>query len=117
VPAPPLPAPSSSGRDPARVRADLGVPDGTALLLTVARLAPQKGLDVLAEALGDVAARRPDLPLLAVVAGEGPLEEQLQRSVECGTPLRLLGARRDVADLLAAADLVVVPSRWEGQPA
>ena len=112
VPAPPLPAPSSSGRDPAGVRADLGVPDGTALLLTVARLAPQKGLDVLAEALRDVVARCPDLPLLAVVAGEGPLEEQLQRSVECGAPLRLLGTRRDVADLLAAADLVVVPSRW-----
>jgi glycosyltransferase involved in cell wall biosynthesis len=31
-------------------------------------------------------------------------------------PVRLLGRRTDVADLLAAADLVVVPSRWEGQP-
>jgi glycosyltransferase involved in cell wall biosynthesis len=113
VPAPPLPAPSA---DPARVRASLGVPDGTALLLTVARLAPQKGLDVLAEAVRTVAGRRPDLPLLAAVAGDGPLDEQLRRAGEAGAPLRLLGARRDVADLLAAADLVVVPSRWEGQP-
>ncbi len=31
-------------------------------------------------------------------------------------PLRLLGVRRDVPDLLGAADVVVVPSRWEGQP-
>jgi glycosyltransferase involved in cell wall biosynthesis len=116
VPAPPLPAPFSNGVDPALVRADLGVPDGTALLLTVARLAPQKGLDVLAEAVRAVAARRPDLPLLAAVAGEGPLDEQLRRSVESGVPLCLLGVRRDVADLLATADLVVVPSRWEGQP-
>jgi glycosyltransferase involved in cell wall biosynthesis len=113
VPAPPLPAPSA---DPARVRAGLGVPDGTALLLTAARLAPQKGLDVLAEAVGIVARRRPDLPLLAAVAGEGPLAEQLRRAGEAGAPLRLLGPRRDVADLLAAADLVVVPSLWEGQP-
>ena len=113
VPAPPLPAPSA---DSTAVRAALGVPDGTALLLTVARLAPQKGLDVLAAAVRAVAARRPDLPLLAVVAGEGPLEEQLRQVATSGIPLRLLGARRDVADLLAAADLVVVPSRWEGQP-
>jgi glycosyltransferase involved in cell wall biosynthesis len=112
VPAPPLPAPSA---DPVRVRAALGVPTGTALLVTVARLAPQKGLDVLADAVRIVAARRPDLPLLAAVAGDGPLDHQLRRAAT-GTPLRLLGTRRDVADLLAAADLVVVPSRWEGQP-
>jgi glycosyltransferase involved in cell wall biosynthesis len=113
VPAPPLPPPSA---DTARVRAALGLPDGTALLLTAARLAPQKGLDVLAEAVRIVARRRPDLPLLAAVAGEGPLDEQLRRAGEAGAPLRLLGPRPDVADLLAAADLVIVPSRWEGQP-
>jgi glycosyltransferase involved in cell wall biosynthesis len=113
VPAPPLPAPSASRPE---VLLTLGVPAGTALLLTAARLAPQKGLDVLAEAARILARRRPDLPLLAAVAGEGPLDGQLRRAGEAGTPLRLLGARRDMADLLAAADLVVVPSLWEGQP-
>ena len=66
--------------------------DGTALLLTVARLAPQKGLDVLAEALRAVAARRPDLPLLAVVAGEGPLEQQLQRAAGAGVAAAAAGS-------------------------
>ena len=45
------------------------------------------------------------------MAGDGPLEPALRDG-----PLRLLGVRRDVPDLLGAADVVVVPSRWEGQP-
>jgi glycosyltransferase involved in cell wall biosynthesis len=96
---------------PAAVRAALGIPDGTALLVTAARLAPQKGVEVLEAAVRDLARRRPDRPVAAVVAGDGPLAPRLR-----GGPLTLLGPRRDVADLLAAADLVVVPSRWEGQP-
>jgi glycosyltransferase involved in cell wall biosynthesis len=106
VPAPPTLPPT---RTREQVRAELGVPQGAALLLTVARLAPQKGLDVLAEAvraLGEAGKH-----VVAAVAGDGPLEPAVR-----GGPLRLLGVRRDVADLLGAADVVVVPSRWEGQP-
>jgi glycosyltransferase involved in cell wall biosynthesis len=108
VPAPPL-LPAS--RTPAEVRAELEVPAAAALLVTAARLAPQKGVDVLADALAGLARGRPDLPFVAVWAGEGPLADVAEKG-----PLRLLGPRRDVADLLAAADVVVVPSRWEGQP-
>src|SRR5262249_53661559 len=44
------------------------------------------------------------------------MEAALRADAEArGLPLRLLGGRDDVPDLLAAADLVVVPSRWEGQ--
>ena len=98
----------------------LGVPDGAVLLVTVARLAPQKGLPVLADALADAApgpART--CAVVAVVAGDGPLAAApggrpagaATRS-RCGCSVR----REDVADLLAAADvLVVVPSLWEGQ--
>jgi glycosyltransferase involved in cell wall biosynthesis len=94
------------------VRTELGVPDSAALVVTVARLAPQKGLDVLLEAL----ALLRDRPLLAVVAGDGPLEAEFRsRADDVRLPLRLLGVRRDVPDLLAAADVVVVPSLWEGQ--
>ena len=111
VPAPPT-RPATRTRE--QVRAELGVPDGAALLVTVARLAPQKGLDVLAEAVrrleGDGGAGRTG-GVVAVVAGDGPLEPALRDG-----PLRLLGVRRDVPDLLGAADVVVVPSRWEGQP-
>jgi glycosyltransferase involved in cell wall biosynthesis len=109
VPAPPQPPPA---RTPEQVRVELGVPDGSALLVTVARLAPQKGLEVLLDALAVLR----DRAVVAVVAGDGPLEAGLRRRAEDSRlPLRLVGVRRDVPDLLAAADVVVVPSRWEGQ--
>jgi glycosyltransferase involved in cell wall biosynthesis len=62
-------------------------------------------------------AKHPGVPAFAVVAGDGPLREELDRRIaESGAPVRLLGARDDIADLLAAADLAVLPSRWEGSP-
>ncbi|WP_432511211.1 glycosyltransferase family 4 protein [Kineococcus sp. SYSU DK001] len=102
VPAPPLPA-----GDAARGRAVLG-PGPVAL--AVARLAPQKGLGTLLEAAG-----RSGVPV--AVAGDGPLRAQLAATIrERGLPVRLLGRRDDVADLLAAADVAVSASVWEGQP-
>ncbi|WP_283132840.1 glycosyltransferase [Rhizohabitans arisaemae] len=107
VPAPPL---GAASRKPAEVRAELG-PADRPLLLVVARLAQQKGLDVLL----DAAARIRGASI--VVAGGGPLEGTLRRRAEAeGLPVRFLGERHDMADLLAAADGLVVPSLWEGQP-
>ncbi|MGW4641957.1 glycosyltransferase family 4 protein [Sphaerisporangium sp. NPDC004334] len=85
------------------------------ILLTIARLAQQKGLETLLDA-----ARGPytegAVPLF-VVAGDGPLSGVLRSRVEAeGLPVLLLGDRADVADLLQAADALVSPSRWEGQP-
>ncbi|SDR26329.1 glycosyltransferase family 4 protein [Thermostaphylospora chromogena] len=112
VPAPPLPAPRR-GRE--EVRRELGAAPGRPVLLTVARLAQQKGLETLLDAAAGFAAS-PSPPLFAV-AGDGPLAAGLRERIEReGLPVRLLGHRDDVADLLAAADAVVVPSRWEGQP-
>jgi glycosyltransferase involved in cell wall biosynthesis len=106
-------------RDPARrarVRAGLGVPDGTPLLLAVARHEHQKGLDVLLEAMPAVLARAPGARL--VVAGREGNQTPLLRATAARSGLDpgavFLGARDDVADLLCAADLVVIPSRWEG---
>jgi len=113
VPAPPG---RPAARTPAQVRADLRVPDAAAVLVTVARLAPQKGLDMLADALRLLHDRRPDLTVVGAVAGDGPLEPELRRAAAEGVPLLLLGRRDDVPDLLAAADVVVSASRWEGQP-
>jgi glycosyltransferase involved in cell wall biosynthesis len=85
------------------------------LVLTVARLAQQKGLGLLLDAAARLGQRSPR-PLL-VVAGDGPERAALQARIEAERlPVRLLGRREDVPDLMAAADVVVLPSRWEGQP-
>jgi glycosyltransferase involved in cell wall biosynthesis len=114
VSAPPLPPP---GRPAADVRAELGVPDGRPLVVAVGRLHPQKGYDVLLDAAARWAtdARLPVPPLVAV-AGDGPLHQELAARIAAERlPVSLLGRRTDVADLLAAADLCVLPSRWEAR--
>ncbi|MGW1996999.1 glycosyltransferase family 4 protein [Embleya sp. NPDC001921] len=110
VSAPPLPP---AERDRAAVRAEFAAGDRP-LLVAVGRLAPQKDYPVLLDA-----ARRwlDDEPTpLLVVAGDGPLRESLQDRIDAESlPVRLLGHRADVADLLGAADLAVLPSRWEAR--
>ncbi|MEV0399305.1 glycosyltransferase family 4 protein [Actinoallomurus sp. NPDC050550] len=113
VPAPAAP-PSDDPEAPKRIRAELGAGDRP-LILTVARLAEQKGLPTLLDAATDWA--RLDAAPLVLIAGDGPLEAELRDRIAAERlPVRLLGRRTDVADLLAAADVAVVPSVWEGQP-
>jgi glycosyltransferase involved in cell wall biosynthesis len=50
-----------------------------------------------------------------VIAGDGPQRADLERLAQ-SSPVRILGYRRDVADLLAAADLFVLSSVGEGYP-
>jgi len=88
---------------------------GRPVVLAVGRLAPQKGLDTLLAAAVLWAVRRPK-PLL-VIAGTGPLAAGLAaRAHELGLDARFLGQRDDVPELLAACDVFVLPSQWEGQP-
>ncbi|WP_113702874.1 glycosyltransferase, partial [Nonomuraea lactucae] len=173
VPAPPL---RPAKRTPEEVREGLGAGERP-IVLTVARLAQQKGLENLLDAArgpwagsdqdgrhdgahdrgrgrgydggrdgghegrsaeeaphrregedgvqgrpaaGEVVPRRGGGAFggpLFVVAGEGPLRGALQARIDAeGLPVTLLGDRDDVPDLLAAATVVVWPSRWEGQP-
>jgi glycosyltransferase involved in cell wall biosynthesis len=115
------------GRDPerlgrrnperrARVRAGLGVPPESQLLVAVARQEHQKGLDALLEALPGVLSRTRGVRL--VVAGrdgnQTPLLRATVRRLGLEGTVAFLGPRDDVADLLGAADTVVIPSRWEG---
>ncbi|MEP7034891.1 MAG: glycosyltransferase family 4 protein [Actinomycetota bacterium] len=119
----PAPTMAATQRTVDEVRTSLGVPAEAALLVTVARLAPQKGLDTLcatALLLKDRLAAG-DLPevtgLTWVVAGDGPLRDYLEGRIETdGLPVLALGRRDDVPELLAAADLVVSTAVWEGQP-
>ncbi|MGL4177023.1 MAG: glycosyltransferase family 4 protein [Dermatophilaceae bacterium] len=104
-------------RDRETVRAALGLEADTALAVVLARLAPQKGLDLLLDAHERLRDLDHDLELTTVVAGDGPLRATLQARIDGERlPVRLLGHRGDVPDLLAAADLVVSSARWEGQP-
>jgi glycosyltransferase involved in cell wall biosynthesis len=76
-------------------------------------LAEQKGFGYLLEALADL--RDPAVRL--ILAGTGPLEERLRRRAEelgLSERVRLLGFRDDIGDLLAACDLVTLPSLYEG---
>ncbi|MFD3550472.1 glycosyltransferase family 4 protein [Streptomyces sp. NPDC058655] len=99
--------------DPGKVRADLGAV-GRPLLIAVGSLVPHRGYSVLLDAARAWRALEP-APLL-VIAGEGPLRAELSRRIEAeGLPVRLLGRRRDAAHLMAAADVAVLPSRWEGR--
>ena len=58
-----------------------------------------------------------DVDEAVVLAGDGPLRKQLSKLVSdqgLADTVSLLGHRPDVGDLLAAADLIVLPSLWEG---
>ena len=101
-------------RPAAEVREELGLADGQPLLLSVGRLHPQKGYDVLIAAAARWGLRKP--PPVVAVAGTGPAYLRLAAlASQSRAPVVLLGHRDDVADLLGAADLAVVTSRWEAR--
>jgi glycosyltransferase involved in cell wall biosynthesis len=111
VPAP-LARPPAAAVEAAR--SDIGAA-GRPVVLAVGRLAAQKDYDVLLAAAAHWQHRDPR-PLLAI-AGDGPLAADLARSSrERGVDVRFLGQRADVPALLAAADVFVLASSWEGQP-
>ncbi len=88
---------------------------GRPLVLAAGRLARQKGFDILLLAAARWRGIQP--PPRLVIAGSGPLAGDLAaRAAALGVDAAFLGERSDVTALLASADVVVVPSRWEGQP-
>jgi glycosyltransferase involved in cell wall biosynthesis len=100
----------------AEVRRRLGVPTEAPLVVAVGRQEPQKGLDVLVRSLPRVRSQFPDVRVL-VAGREGratPALRQLAGSSALGDAVTFLGMRDDVPDLLAAADVFVFPSLWEG---
>ena len=114
VSAPPL-LPATRTRT--EVREELGLVDDRSLVVAVGRLHRQKGYDVLLDAVARWSADHRVRPApLVVVAGDGPLHDELAARIQREVlPVTLLGRRDDVADLLGAADLCVLPSRWEAR--
>jgi len=94
-----------------QARARLGIPENAIAIGCIGRLEEQKGHRFLLEAC----ARLADIRLL--VAGDGRLRQDLEsQAAALGIASRtaFLGARSDVADILRALDISVMPSLWEG---
>ncbi|MDQ1308637.1 MAG: hypothetical protein QG671_4472 [Actinomycetota bacterium] len=101
--------PQVDAADRAAARSELGLGDAP-LAVSVGRLSRQKGHDVLIEAWPQVLQRVPQAQL--VIVGDGELRAQLENA---GTPgVTFAGSMPDPRPWVSAADLVVLPSRWEG---
>jgi glycosyltransferase involved in cell wall biosynthesis len=110
IPAPP----AASGND---VRAELGIPPDAPVIGTVSVLRPQKALDVLLRAAKILVEEFPGLRVL--IAGEGDRREALEelaRELGLEGTVMFLGVRTDVPDVLAALDIAVSSSDFEGSP-
>ncbi|MGW9498940.1 glycosyltransferase family 4 protein [Streptomyces prasinus] len=112
----PRTAPRTEDPDGSRLKllAELGA-TGRPLLIAVGALERHRGHHTLLDATHGWRRLEPQ-PLVAV-AGEGPLRGELQRRItDEDLPVRLVGGRDDITDLLGAADLALLPSRREGRP-
>jgi glycosyltransferase involved in cell wall biosynthesis len=102
---------------PDGVRRELGLAAADSVVGTVCGLRPEKELETALRALGRLAPHRPGLRF--VVVGDGPERRRLERlASELGVPTLFLGQRAndEVPDLLAAMDVLVLSSRFEGMP-
>ena len=99
----------------AQARRRLGIGPEQPVLLNTARLLARKGQRELVEAMPAVLRELPGARLL--IAGEGPERQALEARIEqlgLGGSVTLLGPREDIPELLAAADLFIFPSHYEG---
>jgi glycosyltransferase involved in cell wall biosynthesis len=105
-----------SAHDREHARRELAVADAQ-VLLVVGRLEPQKGHIYLIEAMRELVQKWPRL--VALLAGVGSLQSELETqcyAAGLAGKIRFLGQRKDPERLLAAADIVVLPSLYEGLP-
>jgi len=107
--------------DPAKphkdIRAELGIGADKLLVLFIARFTGHKQPLALIKAFAEAQKQNPNMHLLMVGDGDQKAEaKELIAALRCGEKITLESFRQDVPDVLAAADIFVLPSLWEGLP-
>lgn len=95
----------------------LGIPHGSQVLTFIGRLHEQKGPDLLLQAV--LPKLRDDPRRHLLIVGDGPLREELEQAARrdaAGSQVHFAGRQPEVAGILKASRLLLVPSRWEGMP-
>lgn len=95
-----------------------GFDDEAVLFVSIGRLEPQKNYSLLLEAFADGPART-DPNTKLIIVGEGYLRQNLEeqtRSLGLSARVHFLGLRTDIPNILAAADIFVLSSDYEGNP-
>ncbi len=96
---------------------ELGIPPARRVVTFIGRLEPQKGLPWLLETAREWLPRVADADLLVVGSGrQRGMLERLARDFGMADRVHFAGWRPDVPEILAASDLLVLPSKWEGMP-
>lgn len=106
-----------TGCDRTELQKRLGLPEGKLHFLTVGRMSEQKNSLFVVEVMKELMKIRHDVHFTWV--GTGRLEKEIRQRVgEYGleSGFTFLGTRTDIPDILAAADLFLFPSLWEGLP-
>ena len=104
-------------RGPAR--AEFGIAPDQVAIAFIGRLWEQKNPTILIPTLLEILRGFPALDPVLLVAGDGPLRESVEQAVNdrgVSARVRFLGWRQDVPSVISAADVVYLPSLWEGLP-
>ncbi len=95
-------------------RAALGIPRNAKVVVFVGRLTHQKGIDALVDVALSTAATMDDVIFLLV--GDGPCMPDMRARVSDSSQIRFMGQQEDVTPFYNAADVLFLPSRYEGLP-
>jgi glycosyltransferase involved in cell wall biosynthesis len=99
------------------IRLELGIDSSALLVLFIARYTHQKQPLSLIKSFSKALQSNPSLHLLMIGDGEQKEEaKQLIEQLQLGEKITLQPSRQDVPDILAASDIFVLPSLWEGLP-
>ncbi len=94
------------------IRSELALPDDAFVALLVATLRPEKRADIFVRAVEEAARRNPRIR--GIVAGDGP--ERAFVASQGGDAVSILGARRDIVDLIESCDVLCLTSSAEALP-